>query len=560
MNITDSQEEFIDGAMFTEMVKSGASELRLNVDEINELNVFPVPDGDTGDNMRMTLESGLAALEKISSNDLAEVLTVLSHGMLLGARGNSGVILSQFFAGVADGLDSHSKADAATLGNALSIGVKRAYESVVTPKEGTILTVAREAVEYAVKKIKPTSTIRTLFADLIKEMQRSLIRTPELLPILKEAGVIDSGGAGLLYIMSGFNRVLNGETASYEFADETAKNNAKTSDGVNLDAFGEDSVLTYGYCTELLLRLQNSKVDLNTFDYSIITDYLKEIGDSIVIFRTDSIIKIHVHTKTPEKVLEFCHAFGEFLTLKIENMSVQHNETAEIKKASQKQEKRKKCGTVFVCSGSGIKETFTELGADYVVDGEQTQNPSTNDFITAFDSVSAENIFVFPNNSNIILAAKQAASMYEKSKIHVIETSNIGEGYAGLLAVEECDDAEELKERIYDSLSTVAEGEITFSVRDTDLYGMHIQKGDTIALSNKKILHFDKDRKKATHSLIDSLLSDGDKSVLTVFVGDDVTNDEKESLEKYINENHPTVEPYFIDGKQKVYSYIIIAE
>ncbi len=560
MNITDNQEEFIDGAMFTEMVKSGASELRSNVDEINELNVFPVPDGDTGDNMRMTLESGLAALEKISSNDLAEVLTVLSHGMLLGARGNSGVILSQFFAGVADGLGSHSKADATILGNALSIGVKRAYESVVTPKEGTILTVAREAVEYAVKKIKPTSTIRTLFADLIKEMQRSLIRTPELLPILKEAGVIDSGGAGLLYIMSGFNRVLNGEAASYEFTDKSAKSDVKPTSDVNLDAFGEDSVLTYGYCTELLLRLQNSKVDLNTFDYNIITDYLKEIGDSIVIFRTDSIVKIHVHTKTPEKVLEFCHAFGEFLTLKIENMSVQHNETAETKKASQKPEKRKKCGTVFVCSGSGIKETFTELGADYVVDGEQTQNPSTNDFITAFDSVSAENIFVFPNNSNIILAAKQAASMYEKAKIHVIETSNIGEGYAGLLAVEECDDTEELKERIYSSLSTVAEGEITFSVRDTDLYGMHIKKGDTIALSNKKILHFNKDRKTATRSLADSLLSGDDKSVVTVFVGEDVSSDEKESLEKYINENYPTVEPYFIDGKQKVYSYIIIAE
>lgn len=559
MNITDNQEEFIDGAMFTEMVRSGASELRSNVDEINELNVFPVPDGDTGDNMRMTLESGLAALEKISSNDLAEVLTVLSHGMLLGARGNSGVILSQFFAGVADGLETHSKADAEILGNSLSIGVKRAYESVVTPKEGTILTVAREAVAYAVKKIKPTSTIRTLFADLIKEMQRSLIRTPELLPILKEAGVIDSGGAGLLYIMSGFNRVLNGETASYEFSSEEKQDEAKQNHEIDLDAFGTDSELIFGYCTELLLRLQNSKVNPDTFDHSVITDYLKTIGDSIVIFKTDSIVKIHVHTKTPEKVLEFCHSFGEFLTLKIENMSVQHNEAFKNEDESVKDVK-KKCGTVFVCSGSGIKETFIELGADCVVDGEQTQNPSTNDFITAFDSISAENIFVFPNNSNIILAAKQAASMYKKAKIHVIETSNIGEGYAGLLAVEETDDIEGLISTVNEALSDVSEGEITFSVRDTDIYGMHIQKGDTIALSNKKILHFGKNRTNVVTALVDSLLSDKMKSVITLFVGEEVTESEKDSLELYISKNYPSVEPYFIDGKQKVYSYIIIAE
>lgn len=559
MNNIENNEEFIDGAIFTEMVRSGASELRSNVEEINELNVFPVPDGDTGDNMRMTLESGLAALEKISSNDLAEVLTVLSHGMLLGARGNSGVILSQFFAGVAERLDTYSKADVTMLGNALTLGVQRAYESVVTPKEGTILTVAREAVEYAVNKIKPSSTIRTFFADIIKEMQRSLIRTPELLPILKEAGVVDSGGAGLLHIMNGFNRVLNGDTVEYEIEDTEKDSTIKeNSPSIDLDAFGADSVMTYGYCTEMLLRLQTSKVNLQTFDHSVITEFLKTVGDSIVTFRTDSIVKIHVHTKHPEKVLAFCHNYGEFLTLKIENMTIQHNETKEVKKESRP---KKKYGTVMVCSGDGIKHTFLDLGADYVVDGEQTQNPSTNDFITAFDAVNAENIFVFPNNSNIILAAKQAAGMYEGSDIHVIETTNIGEGYAALLALDECeDDIEKIKAQMHNATPTVAEGEITFSVRDTDMYGMHIEKGDTIGISGKKIVVFDKDRTTAVCALTDILLSGNDKTVVTVFVGADAADCEKDAVEAYIADKYPDVEPYFIDGKQKVYSFIIMAE
>ena len=312
------------GALLAKMAIGGVKQLRSHADEVNKLNVFPVPDGDTGDNMRMTIESGIAAIENLDTDNLEKVMNTLSHGMLLGARGNSGVILSQFFAGTAKGFKDATEADPETLGKALEMGVQQAYGSVMTPTEGTILTVARESVEYAVKNITPESTIRTFFADLVKEMHDSLERTPEALKVLKEAGVVDSGGAGLFYIMDGFNRVLNGEevadTSSYAEAPAQKKTD------VTASGFGPDSVMTYGYCTELLVQVQNSKVDANTFDIAPLKEFLAKIGDSIVAFKVDTIVKIHVHTLTPEKVLEYCRTFGEFLTVKIENMSVQHTE------------------------------------------------------------------------------------------------------------------------------------------------------------------------------------------------------------------------------------------
>jgi DAK2 domain fusion protein YloV len=291
--------KYLGGLLLSKMARGGAKQLRTNAEEVNKLNVFPVPDGDTGDNMRMTIESGIAAIENIDSDDLAEVMKTLSHGMLLGARGNSGVILSQFFAGMAKGLDSSDKADPATFGHALELGVQQAYSSVMTPTEGTILTVAREAVEYAVSRLTPKSTIRTLFADLVKEMHASLDRTPEILTVLKEAGVVDSGGAGLLYIMDGFNRVLNGE----EISDDGVQYELTKSSAPTAFAFNENSEMTYGYCTELLVQLQRSKTDIENFDIEALRSFLVSIGDSVVAFKTESIVKLHVHTFTPEKVL-----------------------------------------------------------------------------------------------------------------------------------------------------------------------------------------------------------------------------------------------------------------
>ena len=319
------------GNLLSRMAKGGAMQLRTNAEEVNKLNVFPVPDGDTGDNMRMTIESGVAAIENLETDNLADVMKAFSHGMLLGARGNSGVILSQFFAGTAKGIEGVDQADPAAFGRALQKGVEQAYKSVMTPTEGTILTVAREAVEFAVARITPESTISTLFSDLVGEMRASLERTPEILSVLREAGVVDSGGAGLFYIMDGFNRVLNGEEilGEEQMAQLTANAKATSAPEVDLDAFGPDSVMTYGYCTELLVRLQNSKTNVAAFDVEALKAYLSTLGDSIVAFQTDSIVKIHVHTLTPEKVLAHCRTFGEFLKVKIENMSLQHSSVVE---------------------------------------------------------------------------------------------------------------------------------------------------------------------------------------------------------------------------------------
>ena len=557
---TETEAKFLDGSLLAKMAQGGAALLRSNADEVNKLNVFPVPDGDTGDNMRMTIESGIAALENTTSDDLAEVMKVLSRGMLLGARGNSGVILSQFFAGIARGLEKSDKADAPTLAHALELGVEQAYTSVMTPTEGTILTVAREAVEYAVSRLTPSSTLRSLFGDLVKEMHASLDRTPEILTVLKAAGVVDSGGAGLMYIIDGFNRVLNGEDVSVDAPPmETPKNAA-----IDLDVFGPDSVMTYGYCTELLIRLQNSKTDVAAFDVEPLKAFLSEIGDSIVAFKTDSIVKLHVHTLTPEKVLAHCRTFGEFLTVKIENMSVQHSELEENKPTetvSDEPVENKRYGIVAVSNGPGVEALFRDLGTDEIVNGGQTQNPSTNDFLDAFAKVHADHIFVFPNNSNIFLAAQQAAEIYDKAEVHVIPSKNIGTGYVAVSSANLDDpDPESIIAEMNAAMARVTAGYISPSIRDADLNGVHITKGDTIGIINKEIVVSEADRAAAAHALASKLLADESKFMLTVFRGKDATEEEQAELEAYLAEKHPDAEVYFIDGGQDIYPFIFVAE
>lgn len=556
----ETEAKFLDGSLLAKMAQGGAALLRSNADEVNKLNVFPVPDGDTGDNMRMTIESGIAALENTTSDDLAEVMKVLSRGMLLGARGNSGVILSQFFAGIARGLEKSDKADAPTLAHALELGVEQAYTSVMTPTEGTILTVAREAVEYAVSRLTPSSTLRSLFGDLVKEMHASLDRTPEILTVLKAAGVVDSGGAGLMYIIDGFNRVLNGEDVSVDAPPmETPKNAA-----IDLDVFGPDSVMTYGYCTELLIRLQNSKTDVAAFDVEPLKAFLSEIGDSIVAFKTDSIVKLHVHTLTPEKVLAHCRTFGEFLTVKIENMSVQHSELEENKPTetvSDEPVENKRYGIVAVSNGPGVEALFRDLGTDEIVNGGQTQNPSTNDFLDAFAKVHADHIFVFPNNSNIFLAAQQAAEIYDKAEVHVIPSKNIGTGYVAVSSANLDDpDPESIIAEMNAAMARVTAGYISPSIRDADLNGVHITKGDTIGIINKEIVVSEADRAAAAHALASKLLADESKFMLTVFRGKDATEEEQAELEAYLAEKHPDAEVYFIDGGQDIYPFIFVAE
>ena len=562
--------KFIGGALLRKMAFGGAKQLGSNAEEVNKLNVFPVPDGDTGDNMRMTIESGIAAIENMDSDDLAEVMKALSHGMLLGARGNSGVILSQFFAGTAKGLDKEEKADAETFGRALEMGVRQAYSSVMTPTEGTILTVAREAVEYAVARITPKSTIRSLFADLVKEMHASLDRTPEILTVLKEAGVVDSGGAGLLYIMDGFNRVLNGEEIEGESLSEKVAKAPSANESVF--EFGPDSVMEFGYCTECLLRLQNAKVDVEAFDVEELKAFLATLGDSIVAFKTDSIVKLHVHTFTPEKVLEHCRKFGEFLTIKIENMSVQHSETSEKEEKKPEEpakpeeprisdEPKKPYGMVAVSNGPGVDSLFTELGVDCIVEGGQTQNPSTNDFLDAFAKVNAEHIFVFPNNGNIFMAASQAADLWESAKVHVIPSKNIGTGYVAMSSADlSSDDVDAIIADMNEAMKRVTTGYISPSIRDADMNGVHITEGDTIGIIDKEIVLSEKERKDAAHALASKLLDMPEKFMLTVFVGADASEEERAELEAFINEKYPDDEVYFINGGQDIYPFIFVAE
>ena len=558
------------GNLLSKMAKGGAMQLRSNAEEVNKLNVFPVPDGDTGDNMRMTIESGVAAIENLETDNLADVMKAFSHGMLLGARGNSGVILSQFFAGTAKGIEGVDQADPAAFGRALQRGVQQAYTSVMTPTEGTILTVAREAVEYAVARITPESTISTLFSDLVGEMRASLERTPEILSVLREAGVVDSGGAGLFYIMDGFNRVLNGEEilGEEQMAQLTASVKPASAPEADLDGFGPDSVMTYGYCTELLVRLQNSKTNIATFDIDALKAFLATVGDSIVAFQTDSIVKIHVHTLTPEKVLAHCRTFGEFLKVKIENMSLQHSsvveEEKEEKAAPAKEEApaapAKKYGVVAVCTGPGIEQLYRDFGTDEVVEGGQTQNPSTNDFLDAFAKVNAEHIFVFPNNGNIFMAAQQAADIYTEAKIHVIPSKNIGSGYVALSCANfELDDADAIANEMTEALGRVTAGYVSPSIRDAEINGVTIKNGDTIGIIGKEIVLSNPDQHTAALGLTEKIL-EGDKFMLTVFCGKDASAEQQAVLQADIQKAYPAIEVYFIDGGQDIYPFIFVAE
>ena len=556
--------KYLGGLLLKKMAFGGAKELSTNADEVNKLNVFPVPDGDTGDNMRMTIESGISEMEQVESDNLGVVIKSFSHGMLLGARGNSGVILSQFFAGLASGLEKSAKADPQTLGKALELGVKQAYSSVMTPTEGTILTVAREAVEYAVSRITPESTIQTLFSDLSKEMNKSLERTPEILTVLKEAGVVDSGAAGLYHIIDGFNRVLNGQDVNSKIT-HVKKEHAKEESDAKI-SFNADSIMEYGYCTEILLQLQNSKTDVEKFDIEALKAFLSEIGDSIVAFKTDSIVKVHVHTFTPEKVLEYGRKYGEFLKVKIENMSLQHSEvlkdelSAEIAEETKPKEK-KKYGVVAVCNGTGVENLFKEFGADETISGGQTHNPSTQDFIETFKKISAENIFVFPNNSNIFMAAQQAADIYEDARVIVLPSKNIGTGYVALSALDfDSEDIDSVVSNMELAMQRVTAAYVSPSIRDADMNGIHINNGDTIGIIDKEIVLSNSDRQSAINALSSMVLDAPNKFMLTVFVGIDAKAEEREMLENYIKENHPNAEVYFIDGGQEIYPFIFVAE
>lgn len=540
----------VTGALFTEMVRCGADNLQKNRTIVNDLNVFPIPDGDTGDNMYMTIESGTASaggdtISKASSN--------VAKGMLLGARGNSGVILSRIFAGISRGLEGVDAADINLFGKALESGTAEAYRAVSVPVEGTILTVYREAVAYANSKIEDGATLEGYFDNFISELRRSLGRTPDLLAVLKEAGVVDSGGAGFVYIAEGMKSALDGGISGAGEKGAVAEQKR-----VDISKFDENSVFDMGYCTEFLLQLSARKTDISAFDIEALRAYLNGVGNSVVAFRDGSIVKVHVHTFDPGRVLSDCLKYGEFLTLKIENMTVQHNETTVQNRFTQKRV-RKAYGIVAVAAGDGIKETFSALGCDVVVDGGQSMNPSTQDFIRAFEDIDADTILVFPNNKNIIMAAKQAASLYDKADVRVIETKSIGEGYAAISILDTTSkDTDAIIAEINEAIAGVVSGMVSQAVRDSEKDGVSVKKGDYIGFADK--IYVDEPTAEDAMASLAEALGAGDYDIIILICGKDATDEGAQALHSRLSQKYKMGEVIMINGGQPIYDYMIILE
>ena len=552
----------LNGEQFKELVVNGAKNLRLNIEEVDALNVFPVPDGDTGTNMSRTIEGGINAVKGREEKNLGLLGKDLSKGMLMGARGNSGVILSQIFRGICRGFEGKEEVNAVELAKAYQVGIKQAYGAVVTPVEGTILTVFREATEAASKAVNEKSTINEFYEAHLKQAAISLKKTIDLLPVLKEAGVIDSGGAGYVYIVKGMVKFLDGEKIEHELTAPEGEHKEEAT--IDFSAFGADDVLQFGYCTEFILRLQNSKVNVEEFDVQTIIDELNEediSGDSIVALKDGDVVKVHVHTKEPGLVLHKMRKYGEFLTTKIENMTLQHNENLSEEEHAQKKMEHKKYAIVAVAQGEGVIEQFKAFGVDVIVSGNQTMNPSTEDFIRAFKQLDADNIIVFPNNKNIVMAAKQAAQLYKGSKVKIAQSTSIPQCYSALTMLDfSSDDLTLIMGNFNEAIRNVVTVEITTAIRSTRVNGVIIHKNDHMGIVNGKIVFSGKMKNRIIFDVLRKIKDIKDKQVVTIIYGKDVTEDEKAKNMEVLRSKFPYLEFGAIDGGQNVYKYLIAVE
>ena len=549
----------LNGEQFKELVRNGAMNLRANYQEVDELNVFPVPDGDTGTNMSRTIEGGVHAVENLNEKSIGKLGKDLSKGMLMSARGNSGVILSQIFRGICKGLAEKDEVNALELGEAFKTGVKQAYGAVVTPVEGTILTVFREATEAACKAVDEKSTINEFFEAHLKQAAVTLKKTKDLLPVLKEADVIDSGGCGYVYIVKGIVKYLDGEKIEAEL---TQPEESKEAAPVDFSAFGKDDVLQFGYCTEFIMRLQSSKVDVDSFDVQKVIDDLNEDdikGDSIVALKDEDVVKVHVHTKEPGIVLHKMRKYGEFLTIKIENMALQHNETMSEEEAeSKKQMEHKKYAIVAVAQGKGICDQFKEFGVDVIVSGNQTMNPSTEDFIKAFKQLNADNIIVFPNNKNIVMAAEQAAKLYKGANVVVVRCVSIPQCFSALTMLDfTSDDLTIIVGNFNEAIRHVVSAEITTAIRSTRVQGVTIRKGDHIGIVDGKMTISSPFKNRIVADLLRKVKDIKEKEVVTIIYGDGITEEEKVKNMEAIERAFPYLEVGALDGGQAVYKYLI---
>ena len=541
----------IDGKNYAQMLLGGANALLEHAEEVNDLNVFPVPDGDTGTNMAKTLEGGISKLAKDETESIGAASKSFADGVLLGARGNSGVILSQIFAGINEELSKHDVIDARGLAEAYKHGITKSYSAVQNPTEGTILTVFRESTEYAAENLTDDSTIDDFFELHIEKARESLAKTKELLPQLAEADVVDSGAAGYLYIAIGMYEVLTGKTFPKYNLDQLSEKAPE----IDIDMFTRDSKLEFGYCTEFLLRLTTNKVDPDNFDIQNVLSILEELnGESIVAYKTGDVVKVHVHTFNPGLILARVQEFGEFLTVKIENMSLGHSGTPEKKPAN-----GKKFSVLTVASGEGMGALFMDMGADLIVAGGQSANPSTEEFIDAFNQCDTPDILVMPNNKNVFLAANQAAEIYTSAKVHIIPTKSLMQGYGALSVITPGVDVETLVESATRAAQSVVGSEITRAVRNVTINGKDIKEGDYIAITNGEINVVTTDARSAVLGVLEDADMD-DYEIITLFVGKNVTEDERAELTEEIEDLYPDCEVIVYEGGQDVYDYLIAIE
>lgn len=541
----------LDSVLFRDMFEYGFSNLYLHRDIVDDLNVFPVPDGDTGTNMVLTLQSGLHALDE-SNMDLPVALKKFSNAVTLSARGNSGVIVSQFFRGVSDYLMSLSEINSFDLSHAFEHGVETAYNSVSHPVEGTILTVLREGSEAVLEAIDTLKTIDDVIAVFLSKAKISLQNTPNLLPVLKEAGVVDSGAAGLVYIFEGFAKYLNGDSIDTAYTSDEKGTPEATQ--IDYSLFNSKSEFPYGYCTELLIQLLDSA---SPFDFDSFRSALNELGESIVISQADDKVKLHIHTHYPENVFTFCHQYGEFLALKVENMSVQHSELEDHQEPSVKE-----CGTyavVAVSPDAVIGDMLSDMGADSVIICKG--NPSSQDYLNAFKSLHAKNILVFPNNPNSVLAAYNASNLYTDASVVVIECKSVAECYAVLPMLDYSEtDMDSVLSLIYDTIAHIDSANVSCAVKDSNFGSQEIRKGNYIGLSGKELLAVAETPEQAAVQVAEHFAGKRDINVITVFCGLDGDPDlVEEAFEPFVKE-HLLIEIQIVPTENTTSNYIISFE
>ena len=552
----------LDGKAFAEMVLYGAHHLSQNANVVDALNVFPVPDGDTGTNMNLSMTSGAKEVEQIDTANIGKVAQSLSRGLLMGARGNSGVILSQLFRGFGKSIEQKSEINAKEFAAAFQAGVDTAYKAVMKPVEGTILTVAKDAAKKAVLTAQTETDIIKVMEAVVNEAEASLERTPELLPVLKEVGVVDSGGKGLLYVYEGFLASLKGEKLSEKAAALPSLNDLVSAEHhKNAQRHMNTEDIEFGYCTEFMVKLDSGK---RNFNEDTFRQDLSGFGDSLLVVSDENIAKVHIHAEYPGEVMTYAQKYGSLINMKIENMREQHtailsqNKQETAAPAEKAPAEKQPYGIVTVAMGEGIAELFESIGATKVIEGGQTMNPSTEDIVQAIKDANADTVVILPNNSNIVMAANQAADVAGQHVI-VIPTKTVPQGMAALLAFNPALGADENEAAMLDAIGEVKSGQITYAVRDTNIDGIDIKKGDFMGILNGKIVETASDQLTAAKKLIAGMI-DEDSEIVTVIKGEDAPEEEAEELAAFISETYEDVEVEVHDGKQPLYSYILAVE